>query len=170
MTVEGNQLEPRRSRLLYGGLIASLALNLLFVGLFATAAWEHRHKPPKNNEPGLLGFVRELPADRQGPVRSEITAAHELLNDLRAMVRKSWLDTNALLTAEPYDKEKFKAALTGLAEMEAKYKRSIYYGMADTAEKLTPEERKLLQAWREKRRLRLLAKLGEKPKDDDKSN
>lgn len=171
MTVEVNHLTPGPPRLLYAGLIASLAVNLLFVGLFATAAWEHRRGHPKKSEPGLLGFVRELPADRQSAVKSEIAAAREATKELRATVRKSWLDTNAVLTAEPFDKAKFKASLDELSGIEAKYKAALYNAMADTAEKLAPEERKLLQSWREKRRAWLLgAKGGERSKDDGKGD
>jgi uncharacterized membrane protein len=171
VTVEVNQPAPRRSRLLYGGLIASLALNLLFVGLFATAAWEHQYEHPKTSEPGLLGFVKELAPDRQGVVRDEITAARESMKELRATVRKSWLDTNALLTAEPFDKAKFKASLAELADIEVKYKAALNNAMAETAEKLAPDERKLLKSWREKRRPGLLApNKGERSKDDGKSD
>ena len=174
MTVEVNQLASGRSRLLYGGLIASLALNLLFVGLFATAVWEHRYEHPKVGEPGLLGFVKELAPDRQSTVRDEIMAARESLKELRANVRKSWIDANTLLTAEPFDKAKFKAALAELADIEGKYKAALNNAMVETADQLAPDERKLLQSWREKRRPGLLAPNkgagAEHSKDDGKGD
>jgi uncharacterized membrane protein len=166
VTVEINRLAPVRPRYLYPGLIASLALNLLFVGVFAAAVWHHRHSAPKPMEPGLLGFVKELPDDRQDVVRAEITAARDAMKDLRTAVRKSWVDANELLTVEPFDKAKFNAALAQLREAEDHYKTALNGALADTAEKLRPDERELLQSWREKRRPWLLTPRTEKSKDD----
>ncbi len=168
MTVEVNRLAPARSRYLYPAFIASLALNLLFVGLFAAAVWHHRRERALAiQQPGLLGFVKELPSDRQDVVRDEITAARESMKDLRASVRKSWVDANTLLTVEPFDKAKFSAALAQLREVEDRYKTSLNGALADTAERLSPDERKLLQSWREKRRPSILTPRAEQPPKDD---
>ncbi len=160
MTVEVNQSFPAgRPRYLYPLLIASLAVNLLFVGSIAAAVLApSRRGPPGRgpNDKGFLSFADRLPADRQESVRKEIVAAREAMKDLRASIRKSWLDANALLTAEPFDKAKFLAALMQLREVEDRYKTAIYNTVADTADMLTPEERKLLQKWRASRRPALL--------------
>lgn len=60
MTAEVNHLSPARPRYLYPAFIASLALNLLFIGLFAAAAWHHHEESSKPFEPGLMGFVRSF--------------------------------------------------------------------------------------------------------------
>jgi uncharacterized membrane protein len=156
VTVEVNRFAPVQPRYLYPAFVASLALNLLFIGLFAAAAWHHREESARSNEPGLLGFVKELPENRQAAVRNEITGAREALKDLRASVRKSWVDANALLTVEPFDKAKFTAALAKLRMSEDLYKTGLNNAMADTAANLSPDERKILQSWREKRRPYLL--------------
>jgi uncharacterized membrane protein len=167
VTVEVNRMAPARPRYLYPAFIASLALNLLFIGLFAAAVWHHRRERQLLiQQPGLLGFVRELPADRQDAVRDEITAARASMKDLRDGVRKNWVDANALLTVEPFDKAKFTAALAQLRESEDRYKTALNNAMADTAEKLSPDERKLLQSWREKRRPWLLTPRSEQAKDE----
>lgn len=167
MTIEDNRPSRARQRAINSALFVSLAVNLLFVGGFATAAWTHRHDAPR--EPGLLGFVKELPVDRQEAARAEIAAARESMKDLRALVRTTWIDANTLLTAEPFDKEKFKTALVKLEDAEARYKLALYGALADTAEKLTPAERKLLQTWREKRRPKLLMR-SEQGGDEPKPN
>lgn len=165
MTVEVDQRTPKVSRFLYPVLVASLAINLLFIGGFAAAFWHHHRY---GREPGLLDFVKELPAARQDPVRQEISAARASMKDLREALRKSWSDANSLLTAEPFDKEKFKAALARLGDAETRYKAAIYNALADTAEKLDPDERKLLQAWRERRRPPVLMRNGEHAPNDGK--
>jgi uncharacterized membrane protein len=168
VTADVDRIGPERSRLLYPGFIASLALNLLFIGVFAAAVWHHRHERPRTGEPGLLGFVKDLPADRQDSVRQEISAAREGMKDLRGSVRQTWLDANSLLASEPFDKEKFKAALAKLADVELRYKTTFNGALAETAASLSPDERKLLKAWREKRRPRLLLKATEESGDDGK--
>jgi len=170
VTVDVGQRVSRRPRYLYPGFVASLALNLLFVGGLAAAAWHHHNAHARTPEPGLLGFVRELSPDRQDVVREEITAAREAMKDQRNAVRKVWLDTNALLTAEPFDKAKFKAALASLATAEAGYKSSLNDALAETADTLKPDERKLLQVWREKRRPWLLLRNSDQSKNDSKSD
>ncbi|WP_045836064.1 periplasmic heavy metal sensor [Hyphomicrobium sp. 99] len=166
MTVEVNKLAPARSGYLYPAFIASLALNLLFVGLFAAAAWHHHEKSLAANEPGLLGFVRQLPENRQDAVRNEITGARAAMKDLRASVRKSWNDANALLTQEPFDKVKFAEALAKLRETETVYKSGLNSALVETAASLSPEERKILQSWRETRRPNVLRSQGESAKED----
>lgn len=166
MTVEVNKLAPARPGYLYPALIASLALNLLFVGLFAAAAWHHFQKSQSANEPGLLAFVKQLPENRQDAVRNEITGARAAMKDLRVDVRKSWIDANAMLTQEPFDKAKFAEALAKLRETENVFKTALNNALAETAASLSPEERKILQSWREKRRPNVLRSQAEPAKDD----
>jgi uncharacterized membrane protein len=171
VTVDVDQRPPRRSRFLYPAFIASLALNLLFIGGIAAAAWHHHHSDRlKAREAGLLGFVKELSADRQQPVRDEITAARESLKDQRAAVRKEWIATNDLLTTEPFDKEKFKASMAQLRDVENQYKTGLNNALAETAAKLSPDERKLLKSWRETRRPWLLRRSKEHSGSSSKSD
>jgi uncharacterized membrane protein len=151
MTVEIGGSPDTRSKWLYRGLVASLALNLLFAGGLGAAAWHHRHGP-RGDDTGLMGFARELPGDRQTMVREDIAAARLTIRPLRKAVRESWDEANAVLTQEPFDKEKYIAAMGKLTESEGRFKSAIASALADTAAKLTPEERKSLQGWREKRR------------------
>jgi uncharacterized membrane protein len=159
MTTENGGATQGRSRWLYGGLIASLALNLLFVGGFGAAAWHHRHGP-RGDDMGLMGFARELPADRQKLLRDDIAAARQTIRPLRVAARDAWDEANAALTAEPFDKDKYKAAMDKLTETEGRFKSAMASAFADTAAKLTPEERRSLQSWRERRRPHILGRHG----------
>jgi uncharacterized membrane protein len=171
VTVEVDQRPPGRSRYLYPAFIASLAINLLFIGGISAAVWHHHNEEVRRAsraERGMLGFVKQLPADRQAPVREEILAARESLKDLRATVRKSWIEANNLLTAEPFDKEKFKTAMTQLRDVENQFKTALNNALADTAEKLSPDERKLLKSWRETRRPWLLRRTNKNGEEKSK--
>ena len=157
-----------RPRYLYPALIVSLALNLLVGGFLATAFWHHRHEPgpPPPRDRGFMGFVNQLPPDRREAIRKQVITARESTKALRENVRSTWLAANALLTAEPFDKAKFAAALAEVREAEDRFKVAIYGTVADTAAELNPEERKLLQEWRAKRHERMLGP----PPDADKGD
>jgi uncharacterized membrane protein len=158
VTLEVNQsMSSDRTRYLYLALIGSLAVNLLFVGLFSTAAWHlHQEEGEKPRDLGLLGFVSDLPADRQGPIRQEVLSARESINSLKSNLRKAWVESNSVLTNEPFDKAKFSASLMQLRDVEARYRTGIYDMISNTADLLTPDERKQLQKWRSARRARFL--------------
>lgn len=158
-----------RPRWMKAVLIASLALNLLFVGGIARAMWHHRHGPGGRlgEDAGLMGFVRDLPGDRQKQVRDDITAARQTIRPLRKAVREAWTELNAALTAEPFDKDKYKAATDKLSEAESRLKSATAAALADTASKLTADERRLLQGWREKRRPHMFGHRGRRDGDGD---
>jgi uncharacterized membrane protein len=84
----------------------------------------------------------------------------------RDKVRMAWRHTNDVLTTEPFDKEKFKAAMADLRAVEDQFRTGINAAFADIAASLTPSERKLLQGWREKRRPKFLRR----DKDTEQSN
>ncbi|HVZ05159.1 periplasmic heavy metal sensor [Hyphomicrobium sp.] len=166
MTVEANHIAPQRSRLLYPGFIFSLALNLLFIGGVAAAVWHHHNAQERRNESGLLSFARQLPPDRQEAFRQQVFSARASMKSERDKVRMAWRHTNDVLTTEPFDKEKFKAAMADLRAVEDQFRTGINAAFADIAASLTPSERKLLQGWREKRRPKFLRR----DKDTEQSN
>jgi uncharacterized membrane protein len=169
VTVEANHLAPRRSRLLYSGFVLSLALNLLFVGGIAAAIWhQHNSAQSKRDDSGLLGFAKDLSPDRQDGFRQLVLAERASLKSERDKVRSAWIEANNLLTVEPFDKEKFKAAMAKLRVVEDQYKTGLNNAFAEMVATLTPEERKLLQSWREKRKPRLLGRNHDKTGDNGK--
>lgn len=170
MTVEANHIAPRRSRLLYPGFILSLALNLLFLGGVAAAVWHHHNVQVRRDESGLLSFAKYLSPDRQDAFRQQVLAARASMKIERDSVRTAWLNTNNILTAEPFDKEKFRAAMAQLRDVEDRYKTGLNNAFADIVASITPEERKLLHTWREKRKPRLLNRKDTKPDDEEKSD
>lgn len=153
MTTEnGSETNVTRSRWLYPVLIASLALNLLVIGAATGAMWSHRHGHHRlAGERGLLGFVRELPNERQSKIREVLEAEREKLKPLRETARAKWAETNEVLGTEPFDKDKYKAALDRMNEAQMQVRATITDAMVDLAARLTPEERRVLKEWRERK-------------------
>jgi uncharacterized membrane protein len=163
MTMESGGAAAPGSRRLYVGLIASLALNVLFIGGVAAAMWHHRHGPGggrHGGESSMMGFARELSGDRQKLVRDDIAAARQTVRPLRKSVSDAWFEANTVLTQEPFDKDKYKAAMDRVTEAEGRFKMAVSAALADTAAKLTADERRALQQWREKRRPRMFGRHG----------
>lgn len=162
MTIDPGPPVARLPRWLYAAMITSLAVNLLFIGGVGAAIWHHKRGGGHgaDGDMGLMRFARQLPGDRQTLVREQVSAARQSIRPLRRAVRDAWFDTNTALAAEPFNKDAFKAASARQTEAEAKFKTAISDALADTADKLTPQERKLLQEWREKHVPRMLGRHG----------
>jgi uncharacterized membrane protein len=157
----GETSPPLQKRWIKGALIASLALNLLIIGIVAGGIWRFRHHGAFGlAERGLMGFINHLPTDRAQLLRGEVTSKREGLRPLRREANEAWQASNDVLTAEPFDKEKFKAAQAKARESSAKLEAAVADTMADLAEKLNPDERKHLRNWRERQRERMFGHHG----------
>lgn len=166
MTTETSATPASRSRWLFAGLIASMAVNLLFIGWFGSAMWHHRKDPTwRGGEPGLMGFVRKLPEDRRPALRARLKQARETVKPLKAELDTAWTAANAALAADPFDKVVAKTAFDTAIAADAKLRAAIDDELIATAEGLSADERKLLQEWREKRKPRMLRNHKRKWKD-----
>jgi uncharacterized membrane protein len=154
---------PSNSRLRLA-LMASLALNVLIIGAVAGTLLmspKHGWGGHKRKQSGLMGFAQTLPADRAEVIRAKIASEEATLAPLRKAERDARDAARAQLMQEPFDAESFKAALARAAEADAKEKSARMSLLATTAAELTPDERRQLHAWFEKRRARFRRMRGE---------
>ncbi len=138
-------------------LMASLALNVLIVGAVAGALLVSRHHgwhPHGFKGAGLVGFARTLPPERGEALRQKLESNRATLEPLRMEEREARAAARSVLMTEPFDVEKFKAALERAMDADVKEKRARMALFAETAASLTPEERRQLHNWFEKRRKR----------------
>ena len=144
--------------------IASLAINLLLVGAALGAFWRARHHgfPGFGNNLGMMGFVRQLPGERQPAVRDQLMTERQALRPLRREVRETWNAANAEIAVEPFDKDKVQAAMAKSRSAAAKFDEAMSTALVSIAEKLSPEERKLLKEWRDHHRPHGFARHGHK--------
>lgn len=136
----------QRPRWLYPALVASLAVNLAVLGSMAGAFWHHRHG---RHEGGLSSFVRHLPDERRAPLREFLTGEREKLKPLRDDMRKAWRESNDVLGEDPFDKDKLKAVMGRMNDAEARIRAAISDAVAETAARMTPEDRQAMKTWRE---------------------
>jgi len=155
MTSDNAAGKPPAGRKLRLALVASLALNVLIVGAVAgTLLWPHHHGWKGQAYKGFAGFARTLPSGREEAIRKQIEANRAALAPLRKAERETRDTARKLLLEDPFDVEKFKAALVLAAEADAKEKSTKFSLFADMAATLTPEERRQLYTFFEKRHAR----------------
>jgi uncharacterized membrane protein len=145
---------PRRSRLLVGALVASLAVNLLVLGAVASAAWRFRSPAAANLQFGpanIMSYLSDLPPDRRAALWSQTVEPRRTMGPLRRAVRAARREMANALKAEPFDQSKFQDAQTRLIEAERQQRVTAAKLFSEVAAKLTPDERRSFVRWREKR-------------------
>jgi uncharacterized membrane protein len=145
-------LTPRTLR---WGLVASLALNVLVIGAVAgTLCFSRKGGPDGPGFKGspLLGFARTLPRERADMIRQKFADAQPGMETARKAVRDARGTVRTLLPADNFDQAAFNAALENLVQAETGVARSKKGLFGDVVGQLSPEERKALHEWLEKRR------------------
>ncbi len=138
-------------------LMVSLALNVLIIGAVAGAflMGRHHHGHGHWHKGGpLAGFARTLPDERGDALRQQIESNQKKLEPFRQEENAARDEARSVLMTEPFDLEKFKAALAHKADADAKEKRARMEQFAEMVATLSPEERRQLHNWFEKRHKR----------------
>ena len=147
---------PASCRKLRLALMASLALNVLIIGLVAGTLCFSRlgpgHDGPGPKGSGLFGFAHTLPRERSDMIRQKLADSKPNMETLRQGIRDARLGVRTALIAEPFDQAKVNDALESVVQAEANEKRAKVAVLADTVSQLTPEERRQLHDWLEKKR------------------
>ena len=147
---------PRKGRRwLKIGLLASLALNLLLVGILAGGAWVHRRFDGTGTATVQAArYVRGLPDERRQAIRGAMRDEIEKMRALRRDVRAAREAARQLLVADPFDKAAYAGAQQALLEKELLLRRQGTHMLVETVGMFTPEERQGLaraEARREQR-------------------
>jgi uncharacterized membrane protein len=135
-------------------LMASLALNVLVIGAVAGTICFKRPGPggPGPKGTGLLGFAHTLPRERSDIIRQKFADSRSQMETLHQAIGNARAGVRTTLTAEPFDQAKLNAALDGVVQAENNEHRAKVTMFGETVGQLTPDERKQLHDWLEKRR------------------
>jgi uncharacterized membrane protein len=132
----------RHSRWLWSALILSLAVNLLFLGTMAGAAWKFHHGSPGGRfSANLAGFTASLSEARRHEVEQATAQERAALKPLRAEVREARQRARAILVAEPFDRQAFADAQARVLDSDMKVRAAAQKLFVALATVLTPEER-----------------------------
>lgn len=143
---------PASGRKLKMALLVSLAINLLVVGAVGAALIGARRGigplgGPVVGSPHLLGFLRTLPHERREAIWRATSPERAALSPIRKELRKARDDMHRALTSEPFDKERFAAALKIYDDTEAHMRRSALGFISAVADRLDAEERRAYVQW-----------------------
>lgn len=153
--VASTPASPRAPRWMLVLLFASLALNLLIIGLVAGSAWRFRHGGPPHHgwaPPNLIGYAMSLERGRSKALREVTGPMRHALKPLRREIHAARGEVTAAISAEPFDQARFDAAQARLVDLESKARQQALALYAEIAKTLTPEERRAYRSWREHRR------------------
>lgn len=134
-------------RALRRALLASVAVNLMGIGLIAGAIMASGPPRKAHTEFGLKSFARTLPADRAAVLRQAYEVRRTQVWDLRDVARAARTEATEALVAPAYDKPKLREALLRIDDAETKLRTLASEILLDGAEKLTPQERKDFADW-----------------------
>ena len=136
-------VERRSPRWMRAVLVISLALNLLTIGIIASAAWHLHHGDGRG--PGMMGrlfsFVDTLPADRAEKLRAVIREARPAIQPLRRDVWRARREVADLFEANQFDKDQYAAAHQRVLDAEVAMRRGQFAFMTTLAGAMTAEER-----------------------------
>jgi uncharacterized membrane protein len=135
-------------------LLASLALNLLFVGMIGSAFWRGGWGHDRGNPSNMIGYVMQMPAERRTQLMSLSKGLRAEARELRLQARQANADRLTLLRAETFDKVRYIEAQTRQIEAETKVRLLMRTVLADTAAIMTAEERRAFVRWRGPGRMR----------------
>lgn len=154
MTLDNPAAASSTCRKLRLALMASLAVNVLIIGVVAGSMLMHQHRKGPHKPNILLGFARTLPGERADMVRQNVADAQPNLETLRKAVRDARLGVREQLIVEPFDQAKLDAALDKIVQADTDEHKSRIAVFSKTVAQFTPEERRQLRDWLEKRRPR----------------
>lgn len=145
-------VQPLRSRRWL--LLASLALNVLLVGLIVGAVWRGTREGgagfgPRPGGPGqMFAYLASLPPERRATIIREGKLARGEVRELRRHVREAQRERIAALTADTFDRDRYAAAQTRLDNAEARLRELLATSLKNAAAAMTPDERRAFVTFR----------------------
>ena len=141
-------------RWMKGGLVASVALNLLIVGVFVGYLIQNQNRPRGHER--LVGMIVEpLPAERRDMARDLMMKRHDEYRAVREQMYAAHMQVVEAMVQEPLNTEGLKAALDARAMLSTERRNLFSEQFVVLMTQLTREERTLIAAhfrkWAERR-------------------
>lgn len=127
-------------------LLASLMVNMVFVGVAAGRMWVHHHGDgwySRHKGGGMRGFLRELPEARRSELRDVMRANRAAAREEREKVGALRQAVREAIAREPFDRAALERALSEVNAARQNFRGRIASDFVELVSKMTPEERKL---------------------------
>lgn len=136
-------------------LLASLALNLFFVGAWAALTWRHysaRQHGPWSPAMRIERMAAALPAGDAEKLRAGLRARTGDIEAATAAFRAAQRRMRDALRAEPFDAEALRAAMADARTARDKLDEALQNVIAAASAGMTPDGRRKLADWTPNRR------------------
>lgn len=133
---------------LWWAFVLSLSLNLLVAGFFIGAKISHHGWPPWGDH-GFSSFAHRVDGERQQLFRELTQSYKEHWRSFRRDIRNRQIEAVQLLKVDPFDREKFVAALDDIIAERVTARRALSEQFLAMIDKMTPEERRAYAEWYE---------------------
>lgn len=143
--------ERRAPRWMWITLVASLALNLLVIGVVASAAWQF-HNRSSGFQGRISAYLDTLPPQRSEALKGILERSQPTIQPLRDEIRQTRREAAQLFAADPLDPEALAAAYARMTDAQVRIRQSYGQLMTELAQSMTAEERRGFIEWRERRR------------------
>lgn len=131
--------KSKLNRWLAIGLIASVAVNLAFIGFGATRFYKHRDMAERRGAQIEDQFARRLPDNAAKAFREAFEQSRKGGAVSHWQMRR---DLGAALGAEPYDRPKLEAVLAEHRQRLDQLQQGLQAGLLAAADAMTPEQRR----------------------------
>lgn len=128
-----------KRRVLLWTLVASLALNLFFVGAIGARMLDRRDRSA--TPPSLGWLLRDLEPQLQASLRPQLQQYGESLRPVRGQMFRAQREVNRLLAQDPLDNEAILAAFEQLRQINLRYQQLSHVQTLAVVSQLAPEQR-----------------------------
>ncbi|HDZ10344.1 periplasmic heavy metal sensor [Pseudohongiella sp.] len=132
-------MSMNKRRALLWTLVASLALNLFFVGAIGARMLDHRDR--SSTPPSLGWILRDLEPQLQASLRPQLQQYGESLRPVRGQMFRAQREVNRLLAQDALDKEAILVAFEELRQINLRYQQLSHEGTLAVVSQLAPEQR-----------------------------
>jgi uncharacterized membrane protein len=134
-------------------LIGSLALNVLVFGAVASMALRGPGAWHQEGQSNIFAFMSQLSPERRDELQRQAREMRGTIRELRETVRAASRERAATMLVDPFDRQRYINAHTRQIEADTKLRTVLRDAVADTAAKMTLEERRAFARWRGQRRM-----------------
>ncbi len=134
-------------------LLASLAVNLLLIGVFI-GRWAAPFHPPPPPPPGVMfeHMIESLGRDMSESDRAILVQVYQSHAGELLAHRSDHLQIldaiRAAISADPFDRDALQKALSAAAAMDAEERSALGATLLDAASRLSPDGRRRMAEWR----------------------
>ncbi len=141
-----------RNKLITGVLLASLAINLIFVGGIAVRYFNLESFDGGRPLPPNVGWiVRDLSDARRDELSPLLQQSFEQARPLRSEMFAAQGKVNQLMSAQPFDGAALAQAFAELREVNIRYQQLSHQQTSTILNELTEEERRIAMEFVERR-------------------